>query len=450
MYGRFACNQRWDPARRGQSVARGRTSADRKTSSRLPCRGYSRHDVVCDMQHTSRPRPRCCFLSPCSLLMRPAPLSSLVRRRQLLARFPRNNPGSPLRRFHSAHDLRAGKVFQAPGGDIAEQFDQAPTGAAEPIRVPPPIGELSRFLEQALRAHHAQPRRQDVGGYPFRRAQEVLEIALAAHKVAHDQHRPAIANEVQRTGDGTVGPAPRARFLVAFHQLNFTCLPQGAPYNACITQVTGRASERPPGTPLPVRVRRLSLADSLTHTFAPCRGVTVRPVVFGVLALWFVAVFLLGTAGALVRSPGTPPIPILIGATVPPAVFLAAYWVWPAFRAYVLSSDLSLAAAIQAWRAGGLVFLALYKHGLLPGAFAWPAGLGDIAIGVTAPWVALALVRRPGFATSRFFIGWNLFGSLDLVVAVGTGGLHSALASVGEVTTAPMAELPLALIPAYL
>ena len=176
----------------------------------------------------------------------------------------------------------------------------------------------------------------------------------------------------------------------------------------------------------------------------------MRPYVLSVLALWFVVVFLLGAAGAFVRLPGTPPIPVLIGATAPLVVFLAAYWAWPTFRAYILSSDLSLAAAIQAWWAGGLVFLALYKYGLLPGAFAWPAGLGDIAIGVTAPWVALALVRRPGFATSRVFVAWNLLGILDLVVAVGTGGLHSALASAGEVTTGPMADLPLVLIPAYL
>ena len=33
---------------------------------------------------------------------------------------------------------------------------------------------------------------------------------------------------------------------------------------------------------------------------------------------------------------------------------------------------------------------------------------GAIAVGLTAPWVALALVRRPGFATSRLFVGWNL------------------------------------------
>ena len=135
----------------------------------------------------------------------------------------------------------------------------------------------------------------------------------------------------------------------------------------------------------------------------------MKVIVVGVLALWFGAVFLLGAAGVFVRPPGTPPFPILLGATAPLVVFLAAYRGWPAFRAYVLSSDLPLGAAMQAWRAGGLGFLALYVHGVLPGAFAWPAGLGDIAIGVTAPWVALALVRRPGFAISRVFVVWKQY-----------------------------------------
>jgi hypothetical protein len=89
---------------------------------------------------------------------------------------------------------------------------------------------------------------------------------------------------------------------------------------------------------------------------------------------------------------------------------------------------------------------------VLPGAFAWPAGLGDIAIGVTAPLVAVALVHRPDFSISRAFVVWNLLGILDLVVAVTVGGLISALASpaAGVVTTQPMAQLPLVLIPAYL
>jgi hypothetical protein len=178
----------------------------------------------------------------------------------------------------------------------------------------------------------------------------------------------------------------------------------------------------------------------------------VRSIVAGVLALWFAAVFVLGTAGMMARPPGSVPFPILIGATGPLVVFLAAYWGSAAFREYVLSIDLPLATAIQAWRAGGLTFLALYAHGVLPGGFAWPAGLGDIAIGVTAPWVARALDRRPAFATSRFFVVWNVLGILDLVIAIGSGGLISALASgvAGEVTTAPMARMPLVLIPAYL
>jgi hypothetical protein len=177
----------------------------------------------------------------------------------------------------------------------------------------------------------------------------------------------------------------------------------------------------------------------------------MRPIIGGVLALWLVVVLLLGAAGAFVRPPGTPPLPILIGVAAPLAVFLTAYWGSAAFRAYVRSTDLPLAAAIQAWRAGGLGFLALYAHGVLPGVFAWPAGLGDIAIGVTAPWVALALARRGGFGASRVFVVWNLLGILDLVVALGVGALSSLVAtSAGEVTTGPMAQLPLVLIPAYL
>jgi hypothetical protein len=178
----------------------------------------------------------------------------------------------------------------------------------------------------------------------------------------------------------------------------------------------------------------------------------VTSVITMVLAVWFVLVFLLGANGAFVRPPEVPPLPILFGVTVPVAVFVAAYLGSVAFRSWILAADFRLLTAIQAWRAGGLGFLALHTHGVLPGLFAWPAGLGDIAIGVTAPWVALALIRQPSFAASRLFVVWNLLGILDLVVAVSTGVLSSGFVAglVGEVTTAPMAQLPLVLIPAYL
>jgi hypothetical protein len=178
----------------------------------------------------------------------------------------------------------------------------------------------------------------------------------------------------------------------------------------------------------------------------------MKAIVSVVLAIWLVVVLVLGAIGAFERPPGALPVPILLGATVPLVVFLAAYGSSARFRAFVLALHLPLAAAIQAWRAGGLGFLALYAHGVLPGVFAWPAGLGDIAIGVTAPWVVLALIRRPGFANSGVFLIWNLLGILDLVVAITVGALSAALASgaAGEVTTGPMAQLPLVLIPAYL
>ncbi len=178
----------------------------------------------------------------------------------------------------------------------------------------------------------------------------------------------------------------------------------------------------------------------------------VTSVVAVVLAIWLALVFLLGAGGAFVTPPGTPPFPIVIGVAVPIIFFLATFWLSRAFREFVLAIDLRLATGIQAWRFAGLGFLALYAHGVLPGLFAWPAGLGDIAIGVTAPWVLLALIRRSSFAASQSFIVWNLLGILDLVVAVGTGALSSGLVAgvAGEVTTAPMVQLPLLLIPAYL
>lgn len=169
------------------------------------------------------------------------------------------------------------------------------------------------------------------------------------------------------------------------------------------------------------------------------------------LAIWFALVMILGAGGMFVTPAGTPPLPILVGAVVPIVVFFAGILLSRSFKELVLGADLRFITAIQAWRFAGLGFLALYAHRVLPGMFAWPAGLGDLAIGASAPWLLVALIRRPGFAASRTFLAWNVLGVLDLVVAVGTGVLASGVAAgfVGEVTTGPMARLPLVLIPAY-
>jgi hypothetical protein len=132
--------------------------------------------------------------------------------------------------------------------------------------------------------------------------------------------------------------------------------------------------------------------------------------------------------------------------------FFAAYFGWNAFRAFVLGADLRFVTAIQAWRWGGLGFLSLYAHGVLPGLFAFPAGLGDMAIGLTAPWILLGLIRDSSFAGSRRYVIWNILGITDLVVAVSLGTISSGLIPglTGGVTTSAMAQLPLVLIPAYM
>jgi len=99
----------------------------------------------------------------------------------------------------------------------------------------------------------------------------------------------------------------------------------------------------------------------------------------------------------------------------------------------------------------GFAFLAVYAQSPLPGAWAWPASLGDVATAMAAPFVCLALIRRPAFSASPLFLAWNLFGILDLVVAIGNGGLTAYRIARGFVagTMAPVAQLPLALIPAF-
>jgi hypothetical protein len=94
-------------------------------------------------------------------------------------------------------------------------------------------------------------------------------------------------------------------------------------------------------------------------------------------------------------------------------------------------------------RVVGVLFLIVMALGHLPTAFAMSAGLGDIAIGVAAPFVALQMARGTGRAGAVLF---NVLGILDLVVA---GTLGFLLFRLVEVTpsTAPLFVLPLALIP---
>lgn len=176
-----------------------------------------------------------------------------------------------------------------------------------------------------------------------------------------------------------------------------------------------------------------------------------RPAVAAV-ALWFALVALASYAGLLEPAPGAAPLPVALAILSPVLAFLALYGASAAFRDFVLSLDLRLLTMVHAWRFVGFAFLVLYGYGLLPGLFAWPAALGDMAVAATAPLVAIALIEQPAFARGRAFVTWHLFGLLDFAVAVVTGILTSGAypGIVGDsIVSTPLVELPLSLIPGF-
>lgn len=168
-----------------------------------------------------------------------------------------------------------------------------------------------------------------------------------------------------------------------------------------------------------------------------------------VLILWFLTVLILGSHGSFVRPPGSLPIPILLPIAIPIGLFFIAFSTSDQFKTWILSLDLGLITGVQAWRFGGSAFLVLYTLNLLPGYFAWPAGLGDIAIAAAAPFIAASLVRDPQFIRSKSFVIWNVLGILDLVTAVTMGGLGPLLFHDTGTATGLMARLPMSLIPTF-
>ncbi len=98
----------------------------------------------------------------------------------------------------------------------------------------------------------------------------------------------------------------------------------------------------------------------------------------------------------------------------------------------------------HSFRVAGVVFLFYLALGHLPALFALPAGLGDIAAGIAALLVAPRLAQGTGRRAGLWF---NAFGMTDLVVALTLGALTGFQLLNITPSSAPITELPLALIP---
>jgi hypothetical protein len=166
-----------------------------------------------------------------------------------------------------------------------------------------------------------------------------------------------------------------------------------------------------------------------------------------VLLAWLVGTSVLALRGFYFPPVSGPP-PVGVQLTVA-LIGLALSLTWSPSLRSLLTNQKNL-IRLNVWRLVGVVFVALMFANQVPALWALPAGLGDVAIGATAFWVASRL-DAPG-GTRRAVI-FNLLGLLDLVVAVGLGMTMSPgptqlfkLSPSAEVLT----HFPLVLVPTFL
>ena len=172
---------------------------------------------------------------------------------------------------------------------------------------------------------------------------------------------------------------------------------------------------------------------------------TYRKVTLGLIAAWFVFALLASSLHLFTATPPVPPIGLGLGVLTPIAIFLIWLNLSAGFRSFVLSLDVRDLTLIHSWRFVGFTFVALYTYGILPGIFALPAGWGDIAMGATAPFAARRLAT-PSRRTA--FIVWQVFGMLDLVLALALA-MTSRFISPDAPSITPMSVLPLSLVPTF-
>jgi hypothetical protein len=174
---------------------------------------------------------------------------------------------------------------------------------------------------------------------------------------------------------------------------------------------------------------------------------------FALLLAWLFAALLLSWLGFYQGAASQIPT-IQYGVLLPIVAGILLYWRWPALQSIIQAAPQSWIVGIQVFRTLGLIFLVLYAAGRLPGAFAEPAGVGDVLVGLLAPFIAIAYARR-WRGSAALVQTWNLLGIADLVVALTTGFLTSpsrlqtlAFDRPNELISAfPLAMIPVFLVP---
>ncbi|MFC0554820.1 hypothetical protein ACFFHJ_28375 [Planotetraspora thailandica] len=182
------------------------------------------------------------------------------------------------------------------------------------------------------------------------------------------------------------------------------------------------------------------------------RAVGVGVVSAVLLGGWFTISGVIAAHGGYLAELGRRPpgLPIAVVATL--VVLLAATWIPSVARALAAPGMLSRLELPHTFRVVGVAFLITMALGHLPALFALPAGLGDIATGIAAPFVARRIAKGTG---RRIAVWFNVLGIVDLVTALTLGtltgfGILNVTPSSRAITELPLALIPTAAVPLLL
>jgi hypothetical protein len=194
----------------------------------------------------------------------------------------------------------------------------------------------------------------------------------------------------------------------------------------------------------------IAMTNPSYPTAAPASGLR-HPLVWVILPIWFLGIMALVHQGLFMTNGRGVPFPLAMAAVIPPLIYLLAYQSFGGMRVWVAELDLAWVVGAQTWRVIGVVFLMLWGLGELPTVFALTAGLGDLAVGVFALTVVLAVTRKADGWQSKARVLF-VVGMADFVAAFGTAILSGEgfpLRLAGEAPPLLMQQLPMAMIPAF-
>ena len=169
------------------------------------------------------------------------------------------------------------------------------------------------------------------------------------------------------------------------------------------------------------------------------------------LAGWFAFIFTLAVARIFERPPGSPPLPTIIAMRDRSSAFFPLRHTGTV-PALCLEPRLTVPHHCPCLPNGGVCLRPPAHAGRAAGTLRLAGGFARYRGGDNRPRHFVRFAEKPRLRQCNRFIWWHVLGLVDFVAAVGTGVLSSgAFATLYQptVTSSPVAEIPLVLIPAF-